>query len=271
MIRFGFLRSITASIRWLSHFPLSPLSGFLLLSPPFIARQVVVDLTRRSVFSIRIGSYFDWATIHEIFVRLEYETKFFQLETEIQKHYAEILESGKTPLILDLGANVGMASIFFSLKYPGARVIGLEPDEGNANLASSNLASFPTTEVICAAVSSKDGEISLFDPGLGNNAFRTFGHETESVGKIRAVGISSLFAQHASSAPFIVKIDVEGFEDALFKEDTSWIDSVKVLAIEIHDWMMPGQAVSSNLLKALGGKNRDLVFRGENLFSVRND
>lgn len=271
MIWFGFEKFITSSIRWLLHIPFSFLAKFLILTPPFFTRQVVLSLTDKSVISLKLSSYFDWATLHEIFVRREYDTKFFLADKGIREEYESILTSGKTPLILDLGANVGVASIFFSNKYPSAKVVGLEPSEKNANLAQSNLAKLANAEVICSAVSSEDGEIDVFDPGLGNNAFRTFGKEDDVVGKVQARSIPSLLAQYSPMTPFIVKIDVEGFESTLFHGDTSWIDSFKVIAIEIHDWMLPGEAISSNLMKALGGKNRDLVFRGENWFSVRND
>jgi hypothetical protein len=43
-----------------------------------------------------------------------------------------------------------------------------------------------------------------------------------------------------------------------------------VIIIELHDWMLPGTANSQNCLKALSGTNRDFVFYGENVFSIRN-
>jgi FkbM family methyltransferase len=271
VVWFGFEKFITSSIRWLLHIPFAFYAKFLILTPPFFSRQVILNLTDKSIFSLTLSSYFDWATLHEIFVRREYDTKFFSADKGIQGEYESILTSGKTPLILDLGANVGVASIFFSKKYPSAKVVGLEPSEKNANSAKANLAKLPNAEIICCAVSSEDGEIDVFDPGLGNNAFRTFGEDNDLVGKVQAKSIPSLLARYSQMRPYIVKIDVEGFESNLFQGETSWIDSFKVIAIEIHDWMLPGQAISSNLMKALGGKNRDLVFRGENWFSVRND
>ena len=270
MVWFGLQKFVTSSIRWLLHFPLSPTRGFLICSPPFFARQVIINLSGGSIFSLKINSYFDWATIHEIFVRLEYDTKFFRAETEIQSYYQSIVHSGGTPLIVDLGANIGVASTYFNIKFPNAKVIGLEPSETNASLARANVVKLPDAQIFWAAASSEDGQVHLLDVGLGNNAFRTFGLG-EPIGKIQSRSVPSLLAQYSSMPPFIIKIDIEGFESTLFEENTSWIDSFKVIAIEIHDWMLPGQAVSSNLLKALGGKNRDLVFRGENLFSIRND
>jgi len=41
-------------------------------------------------------------------------------------------------LILDAGANVGFASIFFANKYPGSAIIALEPDPANFNALMRN-------------------------------------------------------------------------------------------------------------------------------------
>ena len=113
--------------------------------------------------------------------------------------------------------------------------------------------------------------MSLFDSGAGNNAFRTFGPESWVLEKVPCYSVSELISANSEATPFLVKIDVEGAEKELFSANVGWIDSFKVIVIETHDWMLPGEAISSNLLKALGGRNRDLVFRGENLFSIRVD
>ena len=220
---------------------------------------------------VEISSYFDWATLHEIFVRREYSLEPFAANTAVEVEYHGIIRSGQKPLILDLGANVGFASMFFTGVYPESKVIGLEPSETNQLKAVSNLRKSPNAEVQLAAISTIDGEIEFFDPGLGNNAFRTFGDKSQLLSTVKCRSVQSLIDEHVDVTPFLIKIDIEGFESQLFAGDNSWVDKFKVIVIEIHDWMLPGQAISSNLMQALGGRDRDLVFRGENLFSIRND
>lgn len=43
-----------------------------------------------------------------------------------------------------------------------------------------------------------------------------------------------------------------------------------LMIVELHDWMLPRTANSANFLKAVAARNRDFVFRGENVFSIRN-
>ncbi len=70
--------------------------------------------------------------------------------------------------------------------------------------------------------------------------------------------------------PFLVKIDIEGFEADLFKENTEWVQKFPVLIVELHDWMLPRSANSQNFLKCVSSLDRDFVFRGENVFSIKN-
>ena len=93
-------------------------------------------------------------------------------------------------------------------------------------------------------------------------------------GGVQGVTVPEILARYPKSGgylPFIVKIDIEGFESDLFAENTAWVDEFPILIIEMHDWLFPGQGTSSNFLKAIAGLDRDFVYLGENVFSIRND
>src|SRR4051812_46664341 len=51
-------------------------------------------------------------------------------------------DMGGEPVILDVGANIGMASLYFKTHYPDCRLEAFEPDPRLANLFKRNLASF---------------------------------------------------------------------------------------------------------------------------------
>jgi hypothetical protein len=51
---------------------------------------------------------------------------------------------------------------------------------------------------------------------------------------------------------------------------TSWIDRFPLLVIELHDWLLPGQSTSRNFLREIALRDRDFVYRGENIFSIAN-
>lgn len=219
---------------------------------------------------MRIHSYFDWATVIEIFGRLEYDTSKFANYSEIRAHFKRISEAG-TALILDLGANIGVASNYFAQSYHGAIIVAVEPSSKNIDLLRVNTIKTHGVKIVHGAVGPSTGKVDLYDNGSGNNAFRTFGEESQKSETVDCFSIVQLIEANSDSTPFLVKIDIEGAEKDLFAKENGWIDSFKVIVVETHDWMLPGQAISSNLLAALGGRNRDLIFQGENLFSIRVD
>jgi hypothetical protein len=72
------------------------------------------------------------------------------------------------------------------------------------------------------------------------------------------------------TTPFIVKIDIEGFEENLFEKNTEWLDKFPLLIIELHDWMIPKSANSQNFLRCVSKLNRDFIYINENVFSIKN-
>jgi hypothetical protein len=83
--------------------------------------------------------------------------------------------------------------------------------------------------------------------------------------------VPELLQQYPMSAgflPFMIKVDIEGYESVLFEENVDWIDAFPLMTIELHDWALPGQGTSKNFLKAIAGRDRDFVYLGENVFSI---
>ena len=109
----------------------------------------------------------------------------------------------------------------------------------------------------------------ILDPGFGSNAYRI---SENSSGNIEILSVRSILkeAKEKGQQPFIVKIDIEGFESELFSRNTEWINEFPILIIELHDWMLPGTGNSRNFVQAVSKLDRDFVFYGENVFSISN-
>lgn len=64
--------------------------------------------------------------------------------------------------IVDLGANIGLASVFFALRYPSARIFALEPDPKNfAALVRNTTGFWPRVVTREGAAWTHDGQIRL--------------------------------------------------------------------------------------------------------------
>ncbi len=69
--------------------------------------------------------------------------------------------------------------------------------------------------------------------------------------------------------PFLIKIDIEGFERDVFSVNTDWIDNFAGIFIEPHDWLFPGEGISKNLQRAMAGRDFEFFINGENIIYVR--
>jgi hypothetical protein len=121
-----------------------------------------------------------------------------------------------------------------------------------------------------AAISCVDEAVYLQDPGQGEWGFRTTNKPDADKASVPAYSIRSIERRFPEAELFLVKIDIEGGENRLFECDDEWVERAMVIIIELHDWLMPGTANSRNCLKALSRYNRDFLFIGENVFSIRN-
>ncbi|HUF09420.1 MAG TPA: hypothetical protein VMO47_08880, partial [Rhodothermales bacterium] len=68
-----------------------------------------------------------------------------------------------------------------------------------------------------------------------------------------------ILASAPDSVPFLIKIDIEGFEDDLFSNNTDWVDQFPLMIVELHDWMLPGARVSRHFLREVAKRDREFM------------
>ncbi|MDP2035603.1 MAG: FkbM family methyltransferase [Polaromonas sp.] len=228
--------------------------------------DVKSDIVLRSATS-------DWFTFDQIFIHEDYNLKALKRYPEFEALYAKYVAEG-TPLILDLGANIGLSGVYFRHIWPASKIVAVEPSEDNFRVLRENFGKDNAFEALLAGIASQPSRLTLTDPEVEKNAFTTTVAAPGSEGGIEGVTVPEILARHPRSkgySPFIVKIDIEGFESELFSGNTDWVNEFPVLIIEMHDWLFPGQQTSANFLKTISRLDRDFVYLGENVFSIRND
>ena len=164
---------------------------------------------------LRGGRSTDATTLYEVMVTQEYA-------------FQAALDS--PAFIIDGGANVGMASVFFLNRYPSAQVIAIEPDPANFDLCRQNLAPYEDrATVIQGAIWKKEGHLAL-EPNEQEWLVRV---RDDRPGSVRAVTMSSLMAD--ASQVDILKLDIEGAEGEVFASGApEWLSRVRNIAIELH-------------------------------------
>jgi FkbM family methyltransferase len=139
--------------------------------------------------------------------------------------------------IIDLGANIGAASVWLARRYGCSKLVAVEPVPDSAALARINLERAGIfAEIFSAAV------------GTANGRARFMVSKDSTWGRLGPEGIDvELISPQAVVDRFgpgeridLVKIDIEGAEQDLFEGDLSWLQRVDCLVIELHadrvDW-----------------------------------
>jgi FkbM family methyltransferase len=174
--------------------------------------------------------------------------------------------------IIDAGANVGLASVYFASTFPDARIIAIEPEEQNFELLKRNVAGFPNVTPVHGALWNEDTEISVIDPGLGESGYVTDGNESDAAkdyenrGRVRAYSMDSLIEKFDLETIDILKVDIEGAELEVFEHAKTWIDKVDAVVIELHERIKPGCEQAFLQATEDFGEPWDV---GENTFRVR--
>ncbi|MEP1125052.1 MAG: FkbM family methyltransferase [Ilumatobacter sp.] len=162
------------------------------------------------------------------------------------------------------GANNGASALWFRSTYPAAHIVAVEPESSNVRVLRDNTER-SRVAVIEAAIGSRSGSVDIADHGH-EWGFRTTRSDT---GTTPIVTIDDIVTGCPNSDLFIVKVDIEGFENDLFSEHLEWLDDVFVVMIEPHDWMLPGSRSSAAFQEAFGQRDFDILLRGENIVYVR--
>lgn len=161
-----------------------------------------------------------------------------------------------SPVIFDIGANIGLAALFFLSRYPAATIISVEPDPANASILKKNLSSQIATgqvHFVEAAISNVTGKMFLSQPLLKYNS-ALIKNMTANAKGVSVFTMQHLIAQFSVTEIDILKLDVEGAEENIITQESNWLAKIKILIIEIHS-----SKAKENILNTLEDKNFHLL------------
>jgi FkbM family methyltransferase len=118
--------------------------------------------------------------------------------------------------IVDLGANVGQAALWFRSQFPQARMLCVEPDPETFAKLRRNLGADPLVTLHQAAITATDCSVSLArtpDSSWGTRVASPTGADADEV---PGLSLQTLLAEHRIENVDVLKVDIEGLEhDAL--------------------------------------------------------
>ena len=141
-----------------------------------------------------------------------------------------------SPRILDCGANVGLASLYFHRRYPHARITAYEADPALHQILRTNLDANGAggVQALHAAVWTDAGTLT----------FRCEGSDSGMIGSLpgavdgRATEVPSVRLRDLLEAEPIdlLKLDIEGAEDLVLADCEPVLHRVKALVMDLHEF-----------------------------------
>ena len=168
-------------------------------------------------------------------------------------------------LIIDLGANIGLTSLYFNKVYPKAKIIAIEPEVSNFDILMKNVNQIDQIKPINAAIWDKDIDLVLLDEGHGHYGYTVFENKENKSGTVvKCITLASVLNKFQVDKIDVLKVDIEGAERELFQGNVDvWLGKTRVLIIELHDRMRAG--CTKSVFKSLSAYNYEMKIKGENL------
>jgi FkbM family methyltransferase len=182
--------------------------------------------------STKLGKYEVW---------YENSDEFYELKKEIFSENCYYIELDKeNPVIVDAGAHIGMATLYYKMLFPESRVIAFEPIQANFQLLEKNVHEnqLQNVELYQAVVAPKSGVLRIQEP-IGEGAWKSGagiipkgwkGIQDNQEIKAEAVGILEILQDKID----IFKMDIEGMEYEVIRNAGALIRNVSHWVIEVH-------------------------------------
>ena len=196
--------------------------------------------------------------------------EFKILRDEIfNKEIYKIDLKNEKPTIIDAGAHIGLATVYFKQLYPNANITCFEPNPNNIlfleeNIVMNNLKNVNIKDI---ALGKKDCTRDFFIDSSGYGAFSTGSFRKNAWdGSQNSMNIEvnvEKLGKYLDREIDLIKMDIEGSEREVLKEidSSGHLKNVKNMIIEYHP--IKNHKIGE-ILSILEKNNFDLEFRKEN-------
>lgn len=152
----------------------------------------------------------------------------------------EYTDSSSPVKMIDAGANVGYACLYFKTFFPQADIVAIEPDENNSRQLEKNLSAnqYSLVELIKGGLWHRASWLEVVRDFRDNREAAFTVKEISVNTNIRGYGFLEILERQRWEEVDLVKIDIEGSERFLFntvEKADAILSRTKFLAIEIHD------------------------------------
>ena len=166
------------------------------------------------------------------------------LEEEYGGPVVQLFERNPPSVVIDAGANVGMFSVYALSKWNSVKVFAVEPAPDTFQLLEKNQKKNSSLEwhALQYAFWENDGTISFESEGMSMAAHISTDAKGVQVPAIRLDHFIEKYLQKDDRIS-LLKMDIEGAEEAVLKSAQATLSRVDAVVIEIHSSMCNEAAV----------------------------
>ena len=178
-------------------------------------------------------------TIQMLDYRLQYSDLLslcVQWQDIFVKRCLDFQSATDAPRILDGGANVGLASLYFKQRYPRARITAYEADPSLAAMVAANLETngAADAEVVHAALWTSNGELTFRCEGSDSGMIASLpGAVDGRTATVRARRLRDLLEAEPID---LLKLDIEGAEDPVLADCEPVLHRVRAMIMDLHEF-----------------------------------
>ena len=187
----------------------------------------------------------------------------------VYKKYNDLVRRGEKPLIIDAGANIGMAALWYALKFPQATIFAIEPEISNYEMLVENTRAFHDRVIpFHGGIWPQKTQLNIVNKDAGAQHFQLDASD-DSVAGLDSVTVDEILQRSEADDILIAKIDIEGSQKALFSENTRWVERVSLIVLELDDWLFPWAGTSRPFFSCVSEYPFDYLLDGENVFAFQ--
>ena len=171
----------------------------------------------------------DMSLIYEILLKPRKKAEYFfpkELEPKV---------------ILDIGGNIGITSIFLSTLFPKAKIYTFEPIKENFDLLKKNIQKYKKITAFNVGLASKNGSFKVYlsdnPENFGGASLYSEGdgNDIESFSECEVKNINEFLKDHDIDSIDLIKIDTEGAEfEILSTLNKNLLKKVSWITGELH-------------------------------------
>jgi FkbM family methyltransferase len=211
----------------------NPVSTFLFFLLGSAQRLLCFRLGKVTFFARLV----DWVAVEEVALRHEYS------------FVERLLQEQGSPMVVDLGANIGMFSTLIFHLCPMATVHSVEPSPTTFQILDKNRKTNLALNwyTYQSAIWAEDGNVNFEENCVASTA--SFVSVENGNATVPAMTLEKLYLKYIGTPISLLKIDIEGAEGVVLSQSSRVLQDVEAVIVEVH----PYRCDPSNVIRVLCG------------------